>query len=100
MIFVVFLTILDNGIYLKTSPGLDYDAIQQYLLSVICNDTFTGTTTEIFTVNILQNQPPIITNIAGKKFHFLVPLISFNDSVLITLISQCTLLNYNAFYNC
>lgn len=70
MIFVVFFTILDYAVYLKTSPGLDYDAIQQYLLSVICNDTFTGTTTEVFTVDILQNKPPIIANIAGKKFHF------------------------------
>ncbi|XP_055996535.1 cadherin-23-like isoform X2 [Ostrea edulis] len=50
------------AISLRAGAGLDYDTEKTYTADVSCTDT-KDTTTGTFTIYVLRNQPPVITNL-------------------------------------
>ncbi|KAK3611794.1 hypothetical protein CHS0354_014146 [Potamilus streckersoni] len=55
----------DYGIYSQTNPGFSYDTINSYTLSVDCTDGY-ASTTGTYTVYMLRNQAPVITNLPAS----------------------------------
>ncbi|KAL3873973.1 hypothetical protein ACJMK2_037047, partial [Sinanodonta woodiana] len=52
----------DWGIYVQNNPNLEYNLTNVYLLNISCSDGIDADF-GIFTVNITENIPPIITNL-------------------------------------
>ena len=57
---------LDYSIILQANAGLNYDTQRTYTVTVQCTDT-KDTTSGTFTVYVLRNQPPTITNLQASK---------------------------------
>ena len=57
---------LDYAINLRANAGLNYDTQRTYTVTVQCTDT-KDTTSGTFTVYVLRNQPPTITNLQASK---------------------------------
>ncbi|XP_052063136.1 cadherin-23-like [Mytilus californianus] len=55
----------DYGIYLTGGTILDYDTTPSFILPVECND-FRQNDTEIFTVNLIRNTPPILNSLPSS----------------------------------
>ncbi|KAL3857781.1 hypothetical protein ACJMK2_012417 [Sinanodonta woodiana] len=53
------------GIYVKSSANFSYDIRNTYALSISCSDGL-ATVSSTFTVYLLRNQPPVITNLASS----------------------------------
>ncbi|KAL3856367.1 hypothetical protein ACJMK2_011135 [Sinanodonta woodiana] len=53
------------GIYVKSNPNFNYDTKSQYTLSISCSDGM-DTVTRTFTVYLIRNSPPVITNLASS----------------------------------
>lgn len=79
---------LDYAINLRAGAGLNYDAIRTYTVTVECDDT-KDTTTGTFTLYILRNQAPVITNLQTSKGSY-----SYKGCITITSLrdKQCFLL--------
>ncbi|KAK3098569.1 hypothetical protein FSP39_020759 [Pinctada imbricata] len=56
--------IIANAIYVKAGASFDYDSVRQYDLTVSCTDQ-TSSVTGTYTVFIIPNEEPVITNLAA-----------------------------------
>lgn len=61
---MLFLT--DYSVYLRAVNTLDYDTQRQYVITIDCTDSKV-TVQETYTVYILRNQQPTITNLPAGK---------------------------------
>ncbi|KAK3576699.1 hypothetical protein CHS0354_024311 [Potamilus streckersoni] len=55
----------DWGLYVQSNPKFNYDTRNQYSLSISCTDGI-DTVNSTFTVYLLRNSPPVITNLANS----------------------------------
>ena len=50
----------------KENPGFDYDNATSYTIAVTCSDLYGSSDTASMTVNIDENDEPVITNLPGE----------------------------------
>ncbi|KAL3855401.1 hypothetical protein ACJMK2_014612 [Sinanodonta woodiana] len=55
----------DYGIYSQTNPGFSYATTNSYTLSIDCTDGY-ATTTGTYTIYLIRNQSPVITNLPAS----------------------------------
>lgn len=62
----MFHHLADNAVYLRADNDLDYDTKRQYVITIDCTDSKV-TVQETYTVYVLRNQQPTITNPPAGK---------------------------------
>lgn len=85
-------------INLRAGAGLNYDSIRTYTVTVKCDDT-KDTTTGTFTLYILRNQAPVITNLQTTSNSIDVASSSVSIGTNVYTVTSTDLENDQLYYN-
>nr|XP_022313980.1 protocadherin-like protein [Crassostrea virginica] len=86
------------AINLRANAGLNYDTQRTYTVTVQCTDT-KDTTSGTFTVYVLRNQPPTITNLQATQNSIDVASSSVSIGTKVFTVTSTDLENDQLFYN-